>query len=173
MKAYPQTLLSHFNPFIESKKEGYDMTKNPRGECLIISNRNFQKANSVRKGAEQDVEQLRKTFQWLQFNVNIEEDCSATQIKQHIDKYSKMSHESFDCFVCCILSHGNLEEIHGVDGDPIYTYNIMKSFEKCETLVGKPKLFFIQACRTKDDDKGLMPQAAADYAFGYASPPGI
>lgn len=57
-----------------------------------------------------------------------------------------MDHSQYDCFVCCVLTHGqagdvlcardaamNLEEIT----DPFFPDN-------CKTLEGKPKIFIIQ-----------------------------
>uniref|UniRef100_A0A673XJW7 Caspase family p20 domain-containing protein n=1 Tax=Salmo trutta TaxID=8032 RepID=A0A673XJW7_SALTR len=54
-----------------------------------------------------------------------------------------------DAFVCCILSHGIKEGVCATDGTVVPTIDILSPFngEKCTILVGKPKVFFIQAYR--------------------------
>ena len=133
----------------------YSMNNTPRGQCLIISNKNFENISQVRKGTQHDADNLEETFTWLGFNVEIKEDCKAEDIKQLMETYSKMSHEKFDCFVCCILSHGSSKGISGTDGMYVSTEEIQRAFKECKTLIGKPKLFFIQACRGDEEDNGF------------------
>ena len=54
-------------------------------------------------------------------------------------------HSDADCFVCAILSHGEEGEVYGTNGT-MKLDNIFKMFkgDACPSLVGKPKLFFIQ-----------------------------
>ena len=191
MKFYPE------NKQQAAPGNHYTMKNKPRGHCLIISNKRFENTEEVRKGTEHDVENLEETFKWLEFNVEVKENCKAEEIKKHMGKYSAMNHESFDCFVCCILSHGSSKGIAGTDGEFVSMEDIQKDFNKCKTLNGKPKLFFIQACRG-EECKGAMPGAkrsatetslqsstgenrshfslklaTPDFAFAYATPPGM
>lgn len=73
---------------------------------------------------------------------------------------AKSDHTNADCFACAVLSHG--DEVHVVDKrepgkhereDLVYaidqivlTREIVELFrdEKCPSLLGKPRLFFIQ-----------------------------
>ena len=135
------------------------MKSNPRGHCLIISNKNFENISEVRKGTQYDSENLEETFKWLGFTVKTKNDCKADEIKQLMEEYSTMNHESFDCFVCCILSHGSSKGISGTDGMYVSTEEIQRSFKECKTLIGKPKVFFIQACRGVEEDNGFSFQA--------------
>ena len=138
------------------------MKNSPRGRCLIISNKRFEKTEKIRKGTEHDVENLEETFKWLEFDVEVKEDCKAEDIKQYMEEYSTMNHEKFECFVCCILSHGGSKGISGTDGKFVSMEDIQKGFKECKTLAGKPKLFFIQACRGEVEDNGVMPEADYD-----------
>lgn len=59
-------------------------------------------------------------------------------------------HLDADCFVCVLMSHGGENgAISAVDGDlDLDTLiNPFKITKKTKSLAGKPKLFFIQACR--------------------------
>ena len=61
---------------------------------------------------------------------------------------SQMDHSEYDCFVCCIMSHGELGAVHGTDGESVEIQEILALFKSvsCKSLNGKPKLFFIQVC---------------------------
>ena len=154
----------------------YRMESVPRGTCLIISNECFDPEDlSDRKGTDLDAKNLEETFRWLQFEVNTHSNLSAIDMWEVISQYSKKSYDRYDCFVCCILSHGSsggfyteiqgkpmfLERsgagsIYGTDGKLIPTECLRKLFlgSHCASLHGKPKLFFIQACRGPRIDTG-------------------
>lgn len=53
----------------------------------------------------------------------------------------------------CLLSHGDQNDIKGVDGEGIHIQDIIGVFgsENCQEMIGKPKLFFINACRGQND----------------------
>ena len=58
---------------------------------------------------------------------------------------SKEDHSDADCFVCAILSHGEEGEVYGTNGK-LKIEKIVGMFkgDVCESLVEKPKIFFIQ-----------------------------
>jgi hypothetical protein len=58
-------------------------------------------------------------------------------------------HGSMDSVVVCILSHGMPGKIYTVDGELIPINDLTAAFngQNAKHLIGKPKLFFIQACR--------------------------
>ena len=51
--------------------------------------------------------------------------------------------------VVVLMSHGNTGYIYGIDDEKVKIKDIQEEFDvkKCPNLKGKPKLFFIQACR--------------------------
>ncbi|CAG2249761.1 unnamed protein product [Mytilus edulis] len=51
-----------------------------------------------------------------------------------------------DCFGMAILSHGENGRISTRDGS-ISLENLIRKVKKCESLLGKPKLIFVQSCR--------------------------
>nr|XP_047129464.1 caspase-8-like [Hydra vulgaris] len=127
------------------RNEKYIFKSNPCGICVIISN-NFSNTKIERKGTKIDLDRLDKTFSKLNFKVIKKEDKTDKEIYQIIEKYGK---KKVDCFVCCILSHGDEEKVFGNDNSPL-TFNEMRSAiskNQENLLKGKPKIFFIQACQ--------------------------
>ena len=119
-----------------------------------------------------------------------------------MDKIKEHDHSHYDSFVCCILSHGKEGHIHGSDSVavPLDTITTLLNGDSCKTLVGKPKIFLMQACRGTQRDRGVRVDGdeeeieakphiivsdsdvrvesdsdipdVADFFFGYATPPG-
>jgi hypothetical protein len=56
-----------------------------------------------------------------------------------------MDHSDNDCFACAILSHGEEGIVYGKNGK-IDIKKLLQPFKgnNCDSLAGKPKLFFIQ-----------------------------
>lgn len=55
-----------------------------------------------------------------------------------------------DAFVCVVMSHGGMGDvIYGVCNKTISVHGITKMFndQNCVPLRGKPKMFFVSACR--------------------------
>lgn len=69
---------------------------------------------------------------------------------------AKMDHSQHDCLAVVVLTHGELGRLlaHDThyDADTLWSYF---TSDKCPTLAGKPKLFFIQACRGDRSDAGI------------------
>ncbi|XP_063600826.1 caspase-like isoform X2 [Penaeus indicus] len=75
---------------------------------------------------------------------------------------SKRDHSDSDALVIVFMSHGEVKprnnmEYVWVKDDKIPTKELWINFtaERCAGLAGKPKLYFIQACRGLDVDKGV------------------
>uniref|UniRef100_A0A673HTL1 Caspase 22, apoptosis-related cysteine peptidase n=1 Tax=Sinocyclocheilus rhinocerous TaxID=307959 RepID=A0A673HTL1_9TELE len=124
----------------------YKMDSNPRGLCVIINNENFAKPKNKRNGSQNDVDSLKAIFEFLGFLVEVETDKTADQIKALMAKYNA---RHGDCFVCCVMSHGNKTGVEGCDEQICPLNDITSPFDgdNCPALIGKPKVFFIQACR--------------------------
>lgn len=87
-------------------------------------------------------------FTWLGFSPDVKDNLTTKQMKDLLKTYGQMNHDG-DCFVCCIMSHGSTDGVHGTDGKTISRDDIFGPFSgtSCQSLIGKPKVFFIQACR--------------------------
>lgn len=102
------------------------------------------------------LEELRKVFEWLHFEVVEEKDLSGSGMKELVQKYANMNHSAYDAVVVCVLSHGLEGIVMGVDGGHVSIKDLYKPFTRCPTLIGKPKLFFIQACQGSFLQTGLL-----------------
>ncbi|XP_041662167.1 caspase-8 isoform X2 [Cheilinus undulatus] len=136
----------------------YPMNAEKRGFCLIINNHDFSKSKQYlqrREGTMVDEERLIKVFEWLQFDTEIKRDCKREDMLSALHELSRRDHSNVDCLVCCILSHGELEGVFGVDGVTVSLKELREPFNglMCPSLADKPKLFFIQACQGNDLQK--------------------
>ena len=95
-------------------------------------------------------EKLVETFKKLDFIIeNDFENLSADQMKTKLETIASLDHSRYSCFVCCINSHGTQEGIVGTDNEVVNIRDLTSPLcaSNCESLAGKPKLFFVDACR--------------------------
>ncbi|NXY53685.1 CASPA protein, partial [Callaeas wilsoni] len=126
----------------------YKMDGPHRGFCLIINNVNFN--GSQRKGSCKDAEQLERVFTWLGLDVRTYTDLTSGDIINLMQTWQQVQdHKDRNCFICCILSHGESGAIYGTDEKlvPIRMLTSHFTAKQCPQLAAKPKLFFIQACQ--------------------------
>ena len=137
------------------------MTARPRGITLIINNASFAHhptygQQSPRHGSEEDVGQVEALFTALDFTVQTKKNLSRLQLLNELDNvvYGQ-DHRGYDCFVLWFMSHGRSGQVFCSDGNTIPIQTLHDMFSRCDKLSGKPKLFFIQACRGEDEDEGV------------------
>ncbi|XP_062958783.1 caspase-7 isoform X1 [Cynocephalus volans] len=169
----------------------YDMNFEKVGKCIIINNKNFDQGTGmgVRNGTDKDAEALVKCFRNLGFEVVVYNDCSCAKMQDLLKKASEEDHTNSACFACILLSHGEENVIYGKDGmTPIKDLTAYFRGDRCKTLLEKPKLFFIQACRGTELDDGIEVDSGpiserdahprhkipveADFLFAYSTVPG-
>lgn len=174
------------------------------GLALVIINKNFKHPDSngqkVRVGADLDKRLLRTTFENYGYRVQVEEDKTSEEIREIFESVTQGSNgirPSDKGFVCCISSHGawdpksNKDVIYGVNGRSVEEEGkiicvedaldikrcALKYFEIFPALKGKPKLFFVQACRGSahvklaSADPGLVKSTNANKNNTYAQIP--
>ncbi|XP_012674341.2 caspase-3-like isoform X1 [Clupea harengus] len=128
------------------------------GRCLIINNETFDgQPHLQRCGTEEDGNKLRVTFKVLGFSVRMEKDLTVADMRRVLREESEEDHSEMSCFVCVLLSHGEQGLLMGADGAHISIRSLASTLtsHNCRTLQGKPKLFFIQACRGQQMDSGV------------------
>ncbi|KFO75347.1 Caspase-10, partial [Cuculus canorus] len=134
------------------KITSYKMDGPHRGFCLIINNVNFGSSLQERTGSCKDAEELQRVFTWLGLDVKTYRDLTSQQIEDLMLTWQRLpDHKDRDCFICCILSHGDSGAVYGKDAKLVSIRKIMSHFtaRQCPQLAEKPKLFFIQACQGK------------------------
>ncbi|KAM3672356.1 caspase-3 [Ammospiza nelsoni] len=165
----------------------YRMDYPEMGECVIINNKNFQPHTrmSSRSGTDADAASIREVFMNLKYKVKISNDLSCENIYKLLKKISEDDHSKRSSFVCVLLSHGDEGLIYGTDG-PLELKALTSLFrgDRCRSLAGKPKLFFIQACRGTELDAGIETDSGseetmcqkipveADFLYAYSTAPG-
>jgi caspase 6 len=137
----------------------YKMDHRQRGIALVINIQKFDPTPFAQKQLEErvwsikDVESLRKTFEYLEFDFQLLEDLKANEIITTIQGIASI-HEyrtDVDCFVCVVMSHGGQDKIMASDNKEVSFEEIMAPIKSCKSLIGKPKLFFFQSCRGKNE----------------------
>ena len=132
----------------------YNMTARPRGITLIINNRSFP-PQSPRRGSEVDVIRVEELFAALHFSVRTKQNLSEQQLLKELADVACQDHSAYDCFVLWLMSHGRSGEVFCSDRRTVAIQTVHDKLSKCKTLSGKPKLFFIQACRGIGEDVGV------------------
>ncbi|XP_035644927.1 caspase-3a [Oncorhynchus keta] len=164
----------------------YSLSYPSIGQCIIINNKNFDRRTgmNVRNGTDVDAGNVMKVFGKLGYKVKVYNDQKVDQIKHVLTTASKEDHSCSASFVCVLLSHGDDGVFFGTDAS-IELKSLTSLFrgDRCNSLVGKPKLFFIQACRGTDLDGGIEADSSsdgsstkipveADFLYAYSTAPG-
>jgi caspase-like apoptosis-related cysteine protease len=169
----------------------YNMNHPKRGIALIFNHENFDIPSlKSRAGTNVDCENLSNTLKNLHFNVSIFKDFKQMEMMHEIDGVAKMDHSHYDCILVCILSHGEFGYLYSKDQH--YKLEQITSYftaDRCPSLAGKPKLFFIQACQGDRLDAGVSMRATtetdanssisysipvhADFLIAYSTIPGF
>lgn len=135
----------------------YYMLHPVRGKCLVVNNYHFEERTKLqpRRGTEKDADALTQCFTGLGFEVEQLVDGSAADIRKRLRDLSNEDHSAADCLIVCVLSHGDKGVLWGRDNryhvDELYSHF---TADRCPTLAGKPKLFFVQACQGDSFDRG-------------------
>ncbi|OWA50143.1 putative Caspase-3 [Hypsibius exemplaris] len=134
----------------------YPMTYPRRGHAVIFNNYWFAE-HSLRDGTDTDVVNLQRTLGMLGFKVTVHKDLTAPEMEVKMKELARDDHSNADCFFAVFLSHGAEGGIFGKIGFSRYDA-LTGDFHRgdiCKTLVGKPKIFIIQACRGNESEEAV------------------
>ena len=164
----------------------YPMDKSPHGLCLIINNKDFQGKQS-RTGSDVDENSVSKLFPKLGYKLHGGEshrNCSAKEIISLVKEVAQADHSQYDSVVLFLASHGSTGTLYGCDDRIVPIEELQEILTDSKSLVGKPKIIFIQACRGSqlpdgrevqedgdDDDENMFIPRDSDFFFGYATTP--
>ncbi|KRG05451.1 caspase isoform X2 [Drosophila mojavensis] len=150
--------LHIFTPFsslpnIECKVRRAEMNTNKKtlrpAEVVIFNHEHFNNNNNeFRSGSAKDVELLQTTFKKLKCGVTIIQDATVKQVRSTVKLLEQKNLEDHSALVVVILSHGQRHEtIAAYDGTYDLNSDIIHPISRNNTLNGKPKILFIQACK--------------------------
>jgi hypothetical protein len=137
----------------------YELKPENPGLVYIFNNRLFLN-DEIRKekflyrvGSNRNVKNLEKLFKEMNFTVEKFIDYKAFGIGQIIDEITtKTDYTNVDSLFVFIMSHGHIDEFgnhHILTYDEQYVNvdEFIEPFKNVDSLKGKPKFFFIDACR--------------------------
>ncbi|CAL1532929.1 unnamed protein product [Lymnaea stagnalis] len=139
-------------PGAPSEPNEYNFNFKKRGLFLLINNKHFEEETGQqnRDGSDVDAERLEERFQDLGFEVRRYDDVTCAKMTSLLYDAASHDHSEHDCFGCAILSHGREGMVYARDGQISLDLLVLPfKGDKCPSLIGKPKLFFIQACHTR------------------------
>jgi len=122
----------------------------------IIFNHTTIRGFKNREGTETDRNRLENILKSYGFDVKTHNDLGYIEIRNILEDVAEEDHSNCDCFLIIVMSHGENGSIHAADA-AYRTEDLWRPFlgENCPTLIDKPKLFFIQACRGTKGDSGV------------------
>ena len=132
-----------------------------KGIALVITNtifrgrvRNLWLPN--RPGAQYDKTKILSFCRSFGFTYYNRDDLTAEEMIQVCESFSKTPFRIYDALLVFISSHGDEGNvIYGTDGNSITVNNVISKFRGIVSLANKPKLFFMQNCRSRNSDGGV------------------
>ncbi|XP_055447148.1 caspase-2 isoform X2 [Bubalus kerabau] len=138
----------------------YRLQSRPRGLALVLSNVHFtgEKDLEFRSGGDVDHSTLVTLFKLLGYKVHVLLDQTAQEMQEKLQNFAQLpAHRVTDSCIVALLSHGVEGGVYGVDGKLLQLQEVFRLFDNanCPSLQNKPKMFFIQACRGDETDRGV------------------
>ncbi|PWA30616.1 hypothetical protein CCH79_00009162 [Gambusia affinis] len=178
------------SPVVLDPAEEYSMTRPRRGVALIFNQERFfwRLGLNNRSGTNADRYNLERRFVFLKqeepaaqaqqlylslfcpsrlkelnFDVRSYDDYKLVDVLEKIHEAAEEDHSDADCFLLAFFSHGEDDHVYAYDGKiSIQDITAMFKGDKCQSLVGKPKIFVVQACRGEQHDVPVTPCDAVD-----------
>ncbi|XP_041641829.1 caspase-6-like isoform X2 [Cheilinus undulatus] len=146
----------------QGPREEYKMDHKRRGLALIFNQENFESLES-RPGTQADRDNLEKSLKDLNFEVKIYNDKKKSDVEEKIREAANADHSNADGFVLVFLSHGEKDHLFTYD-KKISIKDITSPFkgDKCKSLIGKPKIYILQASRGGIADDPVVSPCGGD-----------
>ena len=177
-------------------KEFYKMDHKFRGKAIIFNHIDFSDDmggdDMHREGSKKDAEDLAKVLKGLGFEVDMYIDYTSEQTKKKLENVArnkKRENADSDCVLVVVLSHGDDKNQLAAYDKWYLDEELWNPFlaENCPSLRGKPKLFFLNACRGLKRDMGVLTDNKpdnkkaekitlpnhADFLIARSTPPGF
>ncbi|CAB3234517.1 unnamed protein product [Arctia plantaginis] len=135
----------------------YNMNHKKRGIAIIFNHETFNiHSLKPRTGTNVDSNNLLKVLQGLGFAVTVVNNRTSSEVHSYVQQIAELDHTDHDCLLIAVLTHGELGLLYAKDTH-YKPDNLWSHFtaDKCPSLAGKPKIFFIQACQGDKLDPGI------------------
>ncbi|XP_049940914.1 caspase-6-like [Schistocerca serialis cubense] len=133
---------------VSGEDEEYPMGNQERGIALILNHKVFEE-DSLHNRAYTEIDRnaLMRAFTTLGFEVRCFDDLTYSQIRQQLRRVAEEDH--VNCVAVAVLSLGSANNVLFAKDQAYHVSDLLEPFSpaQCPRLVGKPKLFFIQASR--------------------------
>lgn len=129
------------------------MSNKRRGIALVFCHMNFA-VMAKRNGTDKDRDDICSTLSGLDFDVRVFNDLRRKELLRTLKNVSREDHSENDCLVVVVMSHGDQGVLYASD-KKYYVDSLWEKFtgNACPSLIGKPKLFFVQASRERQPGK--------------------
>ncbi|KAH8368547.1 hypothetical protein KR084_012840, partial [Drosophila pseudotakahashii] len=132
--------------------------------------------NMKRKGSEKDVERCIKTFEDLECQVEEVHNPTLEKIKETVGKLAVKDFNHLAGVVIIILSHGTTKEKIETCDRKLYDLDrdVLFPLLRNETLIGKPKILIIQACKNAlENDSSRIEPVHTHFIKCYSTTEGL
>ncbi|XP_038218602.1 caspase-3-like [Zerene cesonia] len=135
----------------------YELEKFEKNVLIIFNQENIF-GYKPRLGTEQDVRELESTFSRFGFEVEIHKDYTREEIFQVLDSFKRRDFTDYGCVAIAVLTHGTRDGILRARDQQLTEFDIIDALKTHNkpTLITKPKLLIIQACRGARDIQGVV-----------------
>lgn len=129
--------------------DSYRLEKFEKNAMLIINQIEIKGYKNPRHGSRKDGRDLSTTFEKFGFKVEEEFNLDKASVENKLKEFSEKDFTDYGCLAVVVLTHGSdMGRLKTSDNKVIYEAEIIQYFNnRNPTLVTKPILFIIQACR--------------------------
>ncbi|XP_013108462.2 caspase-1 [Stomoxys calcitrans] len=129
---------------------------NPNAGIALIFNHKDVKGQKQRAGTEKDRDAMIATLLNYGFDVRVYDELTFAEVSEKLKATAQEDHSQNDCLIVVVMSHGLEGKVYAKD----MSYPVERLWnpflgENCKSLINKPKLFFIQACRGENLEKAV------------------
>ncbi|GLV43873.1 Death related ICE-like caspase [Carabus blaptoides fortunei] len=141
---------------VDEDADAYPMHHRKR-KAIIFNHEIFEHDNLLRRlGTQADVDRLNIVLKSYNFEVFVHNDLELGHFCTTLEEIRKEDFTDVDCIAIFVLTHGKWNKLAAKNFyyTPELLWNTFTA-ERCPSLGGKPKMFFINACRGEMKDYGV------------------
>lgn len=126
----------------------YELEKFEKNALMIFNQENVD-GHQRRLGTEKDVESLTRTFENFGFEVVEHKDLTKDEVFRELKTFTDRDFTDYGCVAVAVLTHGSNDGLLRAKDQQYSEIEIINHFKVLNrpTLVTKPKIIIIQACR--------------------------